>query len=262
MIEACKKNCSRCLEHDEPITFVLSQWQSQKEPSVRYLAYRWIVAFFFFTTWVISIVDVTDAYPGCKTKWLIYVTNWGYTTCTFQSLISAIILSVSVLAPNLQNSALKLYKLYWVLYVIATDIAFVVTPLFWAVVYDPEITLLDPMDIFVHGLNFVVMILDLFVVAHPIRILHCCYTIIFVICYGVFSLIYYAAGGISKDGTVYMYKVLDWEKPGTSSLFCLLVVLYVIIVHTVCWVLYKFRVWIHSKCVSDSEVDSNELRTE
>jgi hypothetical protein len=56
----------------------------------------------------------------------------------------------------------------------------------------------DAMNFFVHANNSVLMMIDLFVVAHPIRLLHCCYPIVFGICYAVFSVIYYAAGGISK----------------------------------------------------------------
>lgn len=265
MTKKCKKNCTfrqLSLKHDEPIAFVVSQWQSQKEPSVTYLTYRWIVALFFFTTWIIALLDLRNYYSECKAKWFIYFTNWGYTACAFESLIDAIILSVCVLVPKLQNSALKFYKFYWMLYIIATDSAFVITTLFWSLLYEKTMVL-NEMSIFVHAFNFILMMIDLFVVAHPIRILHCCYPSGFVMCYSVFSVIFYASGGTNEEGQVYIYKnLLDWRKPESSTLSCLAALLYIIIVHTICWGLYKFRVWIHFKCVSESGADSSGFRTE
>ncbi|EFA11216.1 protein rolling stone [Tribolium castaneum] len=273
MIETWKKNCSLkqlSLEHDEPITFVVSQWQREPKPSVVYLVYRWIVALFFFITFVLSIWDFKhpDADSSFKAKWLIYLTNWGYTTCTLQSLISAIILSICVLAPrlrsrpNLQSSTLKFYKLYWVLNVIATDIAFGITILYWSLIYDEKVMDFDAMNFFVHANNSVLMMIDLFVVAHPIRLLHCCYPVVFGICYAVFSVIFYAAGGISREGQVYIYNILDWRKPGTTTVICLAVLAFIVIVHISCWGLHKFRIWTHSKCLPEAGADCNGLNKE
>jgi hypothetical protein len=145
MIETWKKQFSLqqlSLQHDTPIVFVISQWQKEKKPSIFYLVYRWAVAILFFVTLVISIIDLKHPNSPDKAKWLIYLTNWGYTICTLQALLGALILSVCVLAPrlrskpNLEASTLKAYKLYWVTYVVATDIAFGITALYWSLIYD------------------------------------------------------------------------------------------------------------------------------
>ncbi|XP_068916637.1 protein rolling stone-like isoform X2 [Tenebrio molitor] len=256
MIETWKKQFSLqqlSLQHDTPIVFVISQWQKEKKPSIFYLVYRWAVAILFFVTLVISIIDLKHPNSSDKAKWLIYLTNWGYTICTLQALLGALILSVCVLAPrlrskpNLEASTLKAYKLYWVTYVVATDIAFGITALYWSLIYDGSSMGFDAMNFFVHANNSVLMMIDLFVVAHPIRLLHCCYPIVFGICYAVFSVIYYAAGGISKENKVYIYNILDWRKPGRTTLVCFGVLGFIVVLHVVVWGLHKFRMWIHSR---------------
>ncbi|RZB39840.1 hypothetical protein BDFB_000206 [Asbolus verrucosus] len=258
MIEAWKKQFSLkqlALDHDKPIIFVISQWQRELKPSNFYLVYRWVVAIIFFVTFVISIVDLKhpDAPSSFRAKWLIYLTNWGYTTCTLQALLAALLVSAGVLAPylknmpNLQKSTLPFYKFYWVTNVVATDIAFGVTALYWSLIYDEKSMNFDAMNFFVHANNSVLMMIDMFMVAHPIRLLHCCYPIVFGICYAVFSVIFYAAGGISREGQVYIYNILDWRKPGLTTIICVAVLGFIVVVHIVCWGLYKFRMWLHSK---------------
>lgn len=54
-----------------------------------------MITIFFFVTWLISIIDVTNPNNpnSYKTKWLIYLTNWGYTTCMLQSLLGTIMVT-------------------------------------------------------------------------------------------------------------------------------------------------------------------------
>ncbi|XP_063928199.1 protein rolling stone-like isoform X4 [Zophobas morio] len=258
MLDSWKKQFSLkqlSLQHDKPITFVVSQWQREPKPSIVYLVYRWAIAIIFFVTFVISIIDLKhpDASSSFRAKWLIYLTNWGYTMCTLQALLAAIMLSICVLAPylhskpNLESSALKLHKFYWVTNVVGTDIAFGVTSLYWSLIYDEKSMDLDAMNFFVHANNSILMMIDLFVVAHPIRLLHCCYPIVFGICYALFSVIFYAAGGISREGKVFIYNILDWSKPGITSAVCIAVLGFLVIVHIICWALHKLRLWISSK---------------
>ncbi|XP_044266020.1 protein rolling stone-like [Tribolium madens] len=263
MTETWRKCCSLkqlSLEHEEPILFVVSQWQKEQKPSVMYLVYRWIIGVFFFTTFLISVCVVKhpDADLSFKAKWLIYLTNWGYTICTLQSLISAMALSICVLALrlrkylNLQSITLKFYKLYWMLNVIATDTALEITILYWSLIYDDKVISFNAMNFFLHANNSVLMMIDLFVVAYPTRLLHCCYSVVFGICYIVFSVIFYAAGGISRKGNVYIYKILDWRKPLTTTVICLAALALVVVIHVTCWGLHKFRIWMHSKCVPEA----------
>lgn len=56
----------------------------------------------------------------------------------------------------------------------------------------------EAMNLIVHGFNSIAMFVDLWIVAHPVRLLHCGWTILFGLCYVIFSAIYYLAGGTAK----------------------------------------------------------------
>lgn len=66
------------------------QWQ-RNNISFCYVIYRIIIAVTFFTAFVLSIVDLDNINKPAmlRAKWLIYLTNWHYTCCTFQSVLSA-----------------------------------------------------------------------------------------------------------------------------------------------------------------------------
>lgn len=116
-----------------------------------------------------SIVDLAhiNQSPADRARWLIYLTNWGFTVCTIQAMLSTSMLSYSFLTANngdagrknhssqhvlffiylyihvlseptaeADNGALKLYKVYWVTHIIATDIAFGITIIYWLFIYD------------------------------------------------------------------------------------------------------------------------------
>lgn len=57
---------------------------------------------------------------------------------------------------------------------------------------------LDGMNVIVHVINSVLMLLDIWIVAHPVRLLHFYMPVTFGICYVFFSIIYFAAGGTNK----------------------------------------------------------------
>lgn len=54
------------------------------------------------------------------------------------------------------------------------------------------------MNYFVHGNNSLLMMIDLWIVCNPVRILHFLYPVIFGLFYVIFSVIYYFAGGTSR----------------------------------------------------------------
>lgn len=114
------------------------QWQKESKPSVTYLIYRWIIALIFLITIILSIIDLknVDASNEYRAKWLIYLTNWGYTMCTFQALLAAILLSISLVNFNKQPRLITAYKTYWAANTIATVIGFGITIIYWSLIYD------------------------------------------------------------------------------------------------------------------------------
>lgn len=103
---------------------------------------------------------------------------------------------------------------------------------------------LDILNLMIHALNSVLMVTDLFLVAHPFRLLHCYWPLLVTVCYIVFSYIYYEFGGTDRQDRPVVYSLLDWRLPiraAISSVFGLLISLSI---HCVAWFLFLIRKWI------------------
>jgi hypothetical protein len=72
---------------------------------------------------------------------------------------------------------------------------------------------LDFGNIHGHVMNTVLVVIDLLVTAHPVRLLHCVHPIGLTACYTLFSFVYYCAGGTNKRGDYRIYPFLNWQKP-------------------------------------------------
>lgn len=120
-------------------------------------------------------------------------------------------------------------------------------------------------DVQTHGITLVYVMLNLALTGMPVRIYHLIYPFFFAVLYTVFTVIYYYAGGVSKNGKRYVYKgVLDWADPNTSLTwisilsFAGIPVIHVLLVYG----LHLLRVTVHNKCCVDSMADNKVRQTE
>lgn len=251
------------LKHDDPEIFVICQWQQKSSPSIWYLIYRWLVVIYFITTWLLSVLLVKTKTDDYQLKWLIYLTNWGYTTCTFQALLAAFMLTGYILAHRKQHYAsfkdgsFICYRIYWAFNTIATVLACVITIVYWSFIYNPEKNSLDVMNFLLHGMNSVMMLLDFWIVSHPTRIAHCIYPMMFVTVYAIFSVIYYLAGGTSREGTDYIYPILKWELPFRTLLVCVGVGIFIFILQTLFFLMYLLKKKVHKKLGRRKSIELN-----
>lgn len=66
--------------------------------------------------------------------------------------------------------------------------------------------------------------------------------LVFVLSYVVFSIVYWAAGGLSPFGQPYIYAILDWEKPyRTVPLVVFGLMIGMPLIHVFVWMLHHFR---------------------
>ncbi|XP_044765497.1 protein rolling stone-like [Coccinella septempunctata] len=251
------------LTHKDPEIFVICQWQHKNTPSIWYLLYRWLVVIYFITTWLLSILIVKTKTDSYQLKWLIYLTHWGYTTCTFQALLAAFMLTSCVLAHKKKpykpskDGAFTCYKLYWAFNTIATVLACVITIVYWSFIYNPAKNPLDVMNFILHGMNTVLMLFDFWLVSHPTRIAHCIYPMMFVTVYAIFSVIYYLAGGTSRDGTDYIYPILKWELPFRTLLVCAGVGIFIFALQTFFFLMYLLKKRVHKKLGRRKSIELN-----
>ena len=117
-------------------------------------------------------------------------------------------------------------------------------------------TLSNPLNIHEHAINYVLLLIDLFVNDIPIRMLHFIYPVGYGLTYTIFTVILWAAG---RTAPVYR-GVLDWERfPGRSALVTMLTTFVALPLFHIVWHfwLFQLREWI-AKRFLDREIRSQQ----
>lgn len=193
-----------------------------------YCVYRGLLAAYFIAWFVAQVV--TKQLAGDNPKHFIFLTTWAeitlnlhliasFFTCLYGYIYefgedsekstpssSEINLggeSQKVLIPSRSMPELRwFHKLSWVLYTFAIDVGMAVTIAFWALLR----TEFDPFSWHCHLVNSVCLFLDLVVSDTPIRLLHFSWTVIWGLCYIVFTYVLY-----KESAFKFVYEgVLDW----------------------------------------------------
>jgi len=117
----------------------------------------------------------------------------------------------------------------WALQPAALVGSFLLFVLYWALLYTPG-SKLYAISIMTHGGNFVIMLIDVLICRQPLYMAHIYMPMAYALLYLLFSVIYYAAGGVNHQDLTsnYIYSVLDWSNPGGAGTLSALIVLLVI----------------------------------
>ncbi|VDI37706.1 Hypothetical predicted protein [Mytilus galloprovincialis] len=239
-------------DHDSPKLFVLAECG----PRILYPIWSgfwlvWHIVWFSF--------DPYNAYRNGgdgDPYYFIYLTNWGYMLVGFYNLVDFIVtLYVHVrrsdivhLSPKSDNKdQMPWYiKLLWILFEINNSISVLITIAFYGLLTPSG----DPTSIEKHAINSVYVLLNFFICAKPVRLLHVIYPLIIGVIYVIFSVIYQVGG----DGAA-IYPVLDWDQAGTTIIYVVvLTCIGVPVVHMAFFAMYQLRIFIHDKCCAKSGV--------
>ncbi|XP_003428187.1 protein rolling stone isoform X1 [Nasonia vitripennis] len=226
-----------------------SEPKCQDQLKLWYLIYRWLI----FSCWLLvvlfSFFEVGSAQPlGIWEKWPIYLTNWDLALGLSQSLLGVCLVTrrwrqqrrcVDFDPSTLEYG--KLEKIYWFLYIVTSSLALGVTVTYWGLVHDPKIHHVDPLNILIHVSNSLLMLLDLCVTGVPFELRCFWWCPLMVSLYVLFSLVYYAAGGLDKRGQHKIYNILDWEKPERTILVCAGGLVFLAITHCLLYFIARFR---------------------
>ncbi|KAK2179397.1 hypothetical protein NP493_493g02005 [Ridgeia piscesae] len=147
------------LSHPNPTLFVTSQWRC---PPVVYAVYRGVVALYFVSWIVLSGVWTYEwaASDSDRIKWFIYLTNWSFLVLTLDVLLQAVLVAVAV-AYDKKGECLRLM---------------------------PTGTTVHPVDWNTHCVNAAYVLVDTFITAIPLRLLHFYYGVTFGVIYCIFRL--------------------------------------------------------------------------
>lgn len=236
------------LHHDDPGDFCRSQWQKGDRNFI-WLLYRWILAWSFAVGVIGSLVQTYN-----EGRWFIYLTDWGFSLCFYCCTYGAVIATIYFIKPSYFAPGSLTLKIYWISHYTTVVLALLITLVFWAALYPsmPEIGG-DLYNVWAHAVNSILMIFDCFMVAFPTRIMHFVYPFVAGIIYGIFSVIYFFAGGVDPWGNRFIYFILDWEKPGMAIITVCVCVVLVCFFCLLVFGFYRLRIAMYDCCCKKEE---------
>lgn len=120
--------------HENPEVFVTPQWSREVKKSVWFMIFRLLLAAFYIGTLSYSLA--TSAREGYIDFYAIYMTHWGLILCTISTTLAAF------LATFYQFDVIQLkpqslsYKVFWFLSNVSTVWAFVITIVYWGLLFN------------------------------------------------------------------------------------------------------------------------------
>ncbi|KAI5644971.1 hypothetical protein NE865_02945 [Phthorimaea operculella] len=218
--------------HERASDFYASSWQAG-DSALPLLVVRSIAFVLALTIMTWALLE------GFNWYWLVFLTNWGLMLVTAMFL-SGIVVSAMALAKKIPDDGeLPWYvSVYWLLHNVAIGLSFLITLLYWLLLYSPDTidfigTRLFVLDLMTHGVNSVLVLVELLASRTPMRLLHMWQPLGVGIWYGVFTGIYFCAGGTDALGNPFIYAVLDWRRPAQSSMLVILSALGLIVLYCV-----------------------------
>ncbi|XP_033115446.1 protein rolling stone-like [Anneissia japonica] len=265
---------------ESPRRFAVPSFNWGWQPA-SYIIYRCLIALYQLV-WLVLVLKEWGTEPhyriaDTKWKWFIYISNWSYLLLTMYFIIAAIAViiyhkyrskevdnNMKLVEGGMQSDhnttpaqTLPFYfSLTWLLQVVAFSAAVTVTLLFWVLVYDPAVDTVHTYVVHVHGVNTLLVLIDVFAVANPYRLIHFIYPSIYASIYFIFTAIYWAAGGLNEHGDSYIYKGnLDWENdPRRSVITALLAVcLGAPAVHILLCLLFRIKNLVFIRCCTSGQ---------
>ncbi|XP_053612204.1 protein rolling stone-like isoform X2 [Plodia interpunctella] len=194
--------------NDKLSDFYASSWQRGDSP-VPLLVVRLLLAALALAVLSWTLVEGGNEY------WPLFLTNWGLVLINAMLLSGILVSIVALFNPSYETSQLPWYvSMYWFFFNIAISTSFLITALYWILLYNPDPDPEDPLfwlDVATHGLNSCIALAEVVASRTPVRALHFYQPLSVGLWYAAFTAIYFAAGGTDGNGNPYIYPVLDWR---------------------------------------------------
>lgn len=242
-----------------PKQFYVTQWS---DSHLLHFSYRMLLALLTLS-W--TIADLVINIPTDGGEFFHFISNLTNILVTIYFMVAFVVSTVGLVKYTVQGKTTESFeqdelswyhKLQWVLFTMAISSISQVTISFWALdapTKTPE-EIFTPIGLYIHAVVVLLCLLDLFMDAFPIRLLHFVYAFLFVFAYGVLNLSLYWSGA---NGAV--YSVLDWDNNTGLAAGILAGVVFVmpVVLQPVFFGLYHVRVAIYKRVVQP-ETSSGE----
>lgn len=262
----CKINTS--FDYDSPADFLKSQWQT-KHKSTNYLIYRWTIATFYMFSVVVSLT--TSTMRSELSFYFIYLTHWNL----IFTMVSTVLLAVLVTLHQsdkliLTDKMSRELKIFWFLSTTSTMYAFLVSMIYWMILYKSQVNIIDLNNVLIHATNSLVLILDMAIVKYKGRFGLFLYSFCCGFLFFLFSWLYPFLGGRNRQGQIvvdrhdfeiinrvliifrrgqdFIYPILDWKRmPLMAFLAGVGVTVAGVIVHSLIIGIHHIRAAVHKK---------------
>lgn len=272
------------LRHRDWRTVAFTPWLPYNCWQVVYLVWRWFVALYFIAWFIAGTIEQANL----QALYLIYLTNWGIMTWVIYVIVAALVTTVKFCflvynickSRNVDNEKVELdmsnsgtvkspdsngdvdiykdwrkdsvswyLKIFWILFNIGPAIELAIGILYFAALYDPSNPIISPANDFnLHLTPAVIGLVDVWVAGVIMNVYHVYMPFAYGVIYGVFTLIYFGAGGLGPTGRLYIYPIIDYGgRPGLAAgvlLGCCLV--YIPLIYLVLYCMSLPRRWLVS----------------
>lgn len=182
--------------------------------------------------------------------WFIYLTHWILMTETAYFFMALVTLLAAVYAQEparkrMENNKPWFMSLTFGLQSIVLPFSFIITLMYWLLVFPTVHGSMRPLSLMTHGGNFAVIFFDFVIGQQPMFFSKILWPIAFATVYGIFTIVYYYSGGTTESGSHNIYEVIDWSDPrGVATVYG---VIYTALVAA--WLLF-YGIWrvIHGLC--------------
>lgn len=236
-------------QHTYVDDFAITQWQDfTDETDPWFFTYR-IVHFIIYV--IIIIIFGTSRCQELSTyttKHMVYLSSWVHIVATLNSMFGIICIMYEDWVWKFSRwfgFTVAIFpwshRLYWILHSTSLDLVFAVCIYYW--IYRSTATESETLfNNVYHVWILILSIVDLYLVAIPLKLLHVYTSISLFIVYIIFNYCYVTAGYTSPYGNTYIYKVLNWNVNSSKAAWmAVLGVLLLLLARFIVWLLMKTR---------------------
>lgn len=227
------------------------------ENTMAWAVYRSFAAVYFFA---ILIWSITATSVGVNADyWFIYLTNWTLLwEVIYLCLACACTWKYGFDKGTLRETP-ALFTVTWVFQNIAMGATFIVCVLYWVLVYSGGTVFV--LGVHVHGINWIMMLIDRFLTRQPIYYSHVYQPMIYALVYSIWSIIHSYSGidNGSRKGT-YIYTSTDFKGNPFSFIIVTIVVFIVApLFHTIMVGWARLADWVWSDALPTRRVGDSNL---